>query len=126
MLPEAKGGADWLDADTLLLSSAYGEGMATTSGYARTVRLWRRGVDVNQAPIIFETAPDSMAASANVDRTGDSLRVWFVERLDFFNCHLWLGDETGARSKLDLPTGIWMEAHRDWLAVKLRTTWTAA
>ena len=24
----------WLDADTLLLSSAYGEGMATTSGYA--------------------------------------------------------------------------------------------
>ena len=42
-LPEAKGGVDWLDADTLLLSSAYGEGMATTSGYARTVRLWRRG-----------------------------------------------------------------------------------
>ena len=43
VLPEAKGGVDWLDADTLLLSSAYGEDMATTSGYARTVRLWRRG-----------------------------------------------------------------------------------
>ena len=38
--------------------------------------------------------------------------------------NLWLGDETGARSKLDLPTDIWMEAHRDWLAVKLRTAWT--
>jgi prolyl oligopeptidase len=36
-LPEAKGGAGWLDADTLLLSSAFGEGMATTSGYARTI-----------------------------------------------------------------------------------------
>ena len=45
-LPEAKGGAEWFDADTLLLSSAYGDDMATTSGYARTVRLWRRGTDV--------------------------------------------------------------------------------
>jgi prolyl oligopeptidase len=125
VLPEAKGGADWLDADTLLLSSAYGEDMATTSGYGRTVRLWRRGADVNQEQVIFETAPGNMAASANVDRTGDIPRVWFVERLDFFNCHLWLGDETGARSKLDLPTDIWMEAHRDWLVVKLRAAWTA-
>src|SRR6516165_10621615 len=32
-LAEAKGGAAWLDRDTLLLSSALGEGMATSSGY---------------------------------------------------------------------------------------------
>jgi prolyl oligopeptidase len=124
ILPEAKGGADWLDADTLLLSSAYGEGMATTSGYARTVRLWRRGTDVDQAPVIFETAPASMAAFASVDRTGDVPRIWFAERLDFFNTPLWLGDEAGVRSKLDLPTDIWMEAHRDWLVVKRRKAWT--
>ncbi len=55
-LPEAKGGAAWLDRDTLLLSSALGEGMATSSGYARTVRLWRRGTDPLAAPIIFEDA----------------------------------------------------------------------
>ena len=48
VLPEAKGGVDWLDADTLLLSSAFGEGMATTSGYARTVRRWRRGEPVER------------------------------------------------------------------------------
>src|SRR5205814_635310 len=35
-LAEAKSSVDWLDADTLLLSSAYGgERMTTTSGYAR-------------------------------------------------------------------------------------------
>ncbi len=60
-LPEAKGGAAWIDADTLLLSSAYGEDMATTSGYARTVRLWRRGTDVRQAPVLIETTPEHMA-----------------------------------------------------------------
>jgi prolyl oligopeptidase len=123
-LPEAKGGLQWLDADTLLLSSAYGEGMATTSGYARTVRLWRRGSDINQAPVIFESTPDSMGVFADVDRSGSSPRVWFIDRLDFFNYHLWLGDETGARLKLDLPTDVWMQAYRDWLVVKRRAAWT--
>jgi prolyl oligopeptidase len=124
VLPEAKGGAQWFDADTLLLSSAYGEGMATNSGYARTVRLWRRGTEIGQAPVIFETRPESMAAYCNIDRTGAQLRVWFVEQLDFFNYVLWLGDVTGARSKLDLPTDIWTQAHQDWLVVKRRAAWT--
>jgi prolyl oligopeptidase len=125
ILPEAKGGAVWLDADTLLLSSAFGEGMATTSGYARTIRLWRRGTDVGQAPVLFQTTPDSMAVFLDVDRTANAPRVWFVERLGFFDANLWLGDETGPTTKLDLPTDVWTEAHRDWLAVKLRTAWTA-
>ncbi len=124
ILPEAKSGAEWLDADTLLLSSALGAGMATTSGYARTVRLWRRGVDVDQAPVIFETTPDSMGAFIDVDRTAAEPRVWFIEKLGFFDVNLWLGDETGARTRLDLPTDIWTEAHQDWVVVKRRTAWT--
>ena len=128
-LPEAKGGAvkgaEWLDADTVLLSSAYGEGMTTTSGYARTVRLWRRGTDVNRAPVIFETATDNISAFSSIDRTGASLRVWFVEWLDFFNYRLWLGDESGAKTRLDLPTDIWAQAYQDWQVVKLRTAWSA-
>src|SRR6202041_3226957 len=59
-LPEAKGGASWLDRDTLLVSSALGAGMATRSGYARTVRLWRRGEAFEQARVIFETTFDRM------------------------------------------------------------------
>jgi prolyl oligopeptidase len=124
VLPEAKGSVGWLDADTLLLSSAFGEGMATTSGYARTIRLWRRGTDVGQAPVVFETAPDSMGIFTDVDRTVAIPRIWFVERLGFFDVSLWLGDKTGAKTRLDLPTDIWMQAHQDWLVVKLRTAWT--
>jgi prolyl oligopeptidase len=124
VLPEAKGSAGWLDADTLLLSSAFGEGMATTSGYGRTIRLWRRGTDVGQAPVVFETTPDSMGVFTDVDRTAAIPRIWFVERLGFFDVNLWLGDEAGARTRLDLPTDIWMEAHQDWLVVKRRTAWT--
>src|SRR6266481_5097547 len=126
IVPEAKSSAQWFDDDTLLLSSAYGEGMATTSGYARTVRLWRRGTDLSSARAIFETSADRMAAYCNVDRTGAVPRVWFIDRLDFFNFHAWLGDEAGARVKLELPTDIWLEAHQDWFVIKLRSPWTIA
>ena len=125
-LPEAKSGAEWFDADTLLLSSAYGEGMVTTSGYARTVRLWRRGEAVDRAPVIFEAPADHMAVYCGRDRTGRLPRMWFADRIDFFNLHVWLGDETGAKTKLDLPTDIWLEAQQDWLAVKLRSAWNVA
>jgi prolyl oligopeptidase len=123
-LPEAKSGADWLDDDTLLLSSALGEGMATTSGYARTVRLWRRGAPADQALVIFEVPRERMAAYGSLDDTGPSPRVWFIDRIDFFNLDIWLGDGSGAKLKLDLPTDIWLEAYADWFVVKLRSAWT--
>src|SRR6201997_1148220 len=82
-LPEAKGGSVWLDRNTLLLSSALGEGMATSSGYARTVRLWQRGTDPLAAPAIFHTAADRMAVWADVDREVEEERLLFIERIGF-------------------------------------------
>jgi prolyl oligopeptidase len=123
-LPEAKSGADWIDDDTVLLSSAHGEDMATASGYARTVRLWRRGTPVDQAPVIFEVPHDHMAAGCYVDETAAELRIWFVDIIDFFNVESWLGDSSGAKIKLDLPTDIKFQVHGDWMAVKLRSPWT--
>lgn len=125
-LPEAKSGATWVDPDTLLLSSAHGRGMATTAGYSRTVRLWRRGEPVERAAVVFETTPDRLWACCEVDRTGPLPRVSFVDYLDFFNSDVWLGTETGASVKLDLPSDIWLRVHRDWLVVKLRSAWSIA
>jgi prolyl oligopeptidase len=123
-LPEAKGGAAWLDRDTLFLSSAWGEGMATSSGYARTVRLWRRGTDPLSALVIFETTADHMGVWADVDREVEEERVWFVERLGFFDAVVSIGDRSGPKTRIDLPTDVWVQWHRGWLAVKRRTAWT--
>ena len=124
VLPEAKGWVGWLDKDTLLLSSAYGRELATKSGCPRTVRLWRRGVDVELAPVLLESAPESMMVSAQVDRTAHGERVWFIDRPAFFDAITWMGDRTGPKIKLDLPTDIWLDTHGDWLAVKRRSAWT--
>jgi prolyl oligopeptidase len=124
-LAEAKSGVAWLDRDTLLLLSVLGRGMATRSGYARTARLWRRGTDPLAAPVIFAAAEGSMLAWAGVDRDAAPERLWFVERLDFFNTAVWIGDRAGPRTRLDLPTDAWLHWHRGWLAVRARTAWTA-
>ena len=123
-LPEAKGGAEWLDRDALLLSSAWGEGMATSSGYARAVRLWPRGSDPLAAPVIFETDRDRMAVWADVDRESEDERVWFGERLGFFDQVVWIGDRTGPKTRIDVPTDASISWHRGWLAAKRRTPWT--
>src|SRR5208283_2106043 len=121
-LPEAKGGATWLDRDTLLLSSALGQGMATHSGYARTVRLWQRGTDPFSAPFIFETRPECMAVWADLDREAADERIEFVERIGFFDAIVRIGDRTGPG--IEVPTDASVTWHRGWLAAKRRTPWT--
>ncbi len=122
--PEAKGAAVWLDRDSMLLMSALGEGMATTSGYSRTVRLWHRGTDPALAPVIFEVSPDRMSAWAGCDhRTG---RIFFIAQLGFYDVEFWLGDRTGPATLVDIPTDAIAYWHDDWLAIRLRTPWTVA
>lgn len=124
VLPEAKGGVSWLDPDTLLLSSAWG-GDTTTSGYARTVRLWRRGTDVANAPVLFEVPRQSMSAGAGVDREHVSKLVWYAEQIGFFDVNLWVAVGEGANPvKLDVPTDVMVLTHYDWMAIKPRKAWT--
>ena len=124
-LPEAKGGIAWLDRDTLLLSSAFGAdgSMATASGYARTVRLWRRGEDPDEAEVLFEAAATDMSAWGHVDRSSTPPRLWFTSKPGFFDAAVWLGDRGGPRRRIDLPTDAVWDVHGDMLLVKPRTAW---
>ena len=119
-LPEAKGNADWVDRDTLLLSSA-GLG-ATASGYANTVRLWRRGEAPSEP--IFTAQPGSMMVFGDYERAAD--RFWFSEMTDFINHTSHIGDRTGPKQRLDLPTDAGFLHDRGWVAIRPRSPWTVA
>lgn len=125
-LPEAKSWPGWLDPDTLLLSTALGGGEGVTrSGYARRVRLWRRGTDALTAPVLLEVAKDCMSASASLDRTAKSERIRFTKSIGFFERERWIGGRDGPQTKLDLPAdAIWVEIYGDWFVLKLRSPWT--
>ncbi len=121
--PEAKAHADWVDADTLLLCSPYGEGLATRSGYARTAKVWRRGEPFEAAKIVFEGAAGDISVFAGLDRSVEPPRWVFGRRTSFFAYELWLGD-AGTRAKIDAPADADKDAHGDWLIVRLRSDWT--
>jgi prolyl oligopeptidase len=125
VLPEAKGSAEWLDPDRLLLSSALGPDMATSAGYARTVRLWRRGTGWQDAKVIFETTPERMSVWAGVDEEDPGRRLLLVERPDFINTEVWTAAGPDApRFRVDLPSDAWFTWQGDWLAVRRRSDWT--
>jgi prolyl oligopeptidase len=123
-LPEGKSYPAWLDPDTVLLASPLGEDMATRSGYARTVRLWRRGSDPMQAPVLFAAGPESMVVYGAPDRGVVPERIVFVERTGFFDAAIHIGDRGGPKTRLDLPTDAEAQWHRGSLAVRPRKPWT--
>lgn len=123
-LPEAKSSAAWLDRDTVLLSTALGEGNATHSGYPRRVRLWQRGTAPLEAPVLFGTAPESMGLWGAVDREGGAERIVFLEKTGFYDTIVHLGDRTGPTARLELPTDASFTWQAGWLAAKPRTPWT--
>ena len=123
-LPEAKGGASWLDRDTLLVSSALGAGMATRSGYARTVRLWRRGEDFEKAAILFETQFEKLSVDGSLDRTSTEKRLVFTDHHSFFEHDDRFGPDARALTRLEVPSDAWKSIHGDWLLVKPRSRWT--
>ena len=53
-LPEAKSSVDWVDANTVMVSTDFGPGSMTKSGYARIVREWKRGTPLADARTVYE------------------------------------------------------------------------
>ena len=124
--PEAKGELIWIDKDTVYLTTVSDEASATTSGYARTARLWRRGTPMQVAPIIFEIDKDHMAVSAGYESAKGFERGYLLDIIDFYNHDLYVQDDKTAKPKkvTDLPTSIVKSIHKQYLGLKLREDWT--
>jgi prolyl oligopeptidase len=124
VLPEAKGGAGWVDADTLMVATTLGgEGASTTSGYPRTVRLWRRDLPFEAAPVVFEGEASDVRVGGGVDRDPGFERTFFRRQITFEEgiSFVQVGDEPPRN--IDLPLDAAFEVERDWLLVRLKTDW---
>jgi prolyl oligopeptidase len=126
-LAEGKGSAYWVDADTLLVNSALGgEGFQTTSGYSRTVRLWRRGAAFDRAPIVFECDRNDMSASGWRTHAPAHQRTLFLRQIDFFTHHLFVANAAGEPRRLDIPPDAYTSVAAKWLILNLRSDWSVS
>ena len=65
-----------------------------------------------------------MSCSFTFDRTAPGERIWFRDRVGFFENERWLGDRGGPEKQLDLPKDAWLSFYGNRFALKTRTPWT--
>ena len=75
---KSKDGASWIDENTLLIYRDFGKGTLTTSGFAKTVRKWKRGTNIKNAETIFEIDSTNMKASAYVYNDGEVVHTILI------------------------------------------------
>jgi prolyl oligopeptidase len=85
-LPEAKQTIAWLDENRLLVATAAGP--ATTSGYAREVRLWQRGTDFKTAKLMLTAAETEMGAFPAAYGDAEGRRTVISQNLTFWTARV--------------------------------------
>lgn len=83
-LPESKGGAGWVDADTLGVYTDFGAGSMTRSGYPRQLKLWKRGAPLASAQLLLEGGIDEVGLWAWGERLGGRQHFMLERRTSFF------------------------------------------
>ncbi len=122
--PEAKGEIGWIDADTVYVSTDFGPGSMTSSGYPRIAKQWKRGTALSEAKTVYEGAETDISVGAYHDDTPGFERDFVYRGLTFCTNELYLRGKAGALTKFDLPDGAQKSAFREWLSVELRQPWT--
>ena len=125
-LPEVKCSVSWVDEDTVLLAAPLDPSGAdaTSSGYARVARLWRRGTDPAAAPVIFEGDDDDVAVGAGYDV--DTGRFVVSRSPDFHTSQEWFwrpgGDPVAEEPVLvPVPEDCRVGSSGRWLVLRPRT-----
>src|SRR5262249_55224269 len=98
-------------------------GNATTSGYPRTVRRWRRGTLFAEAETIFEGLADDVFVYVNVDHEAGFKRTFVVRHFSFYDSEKFIVDRDGALRRVGGPSGSIFDVRREWLTVRLRSPW---
>jgi prolyl oligopeptidase len=122
--PEAKGQIGWIDIDTVYVSTDFGPGSMTSSGYPRIAKEWKRGTPMSAAKTVYEGQESDISVGAYRDDTPGFERDFVYRGLTFYTNELYLRDKSGMLNKLDLPDGAQKGAFREWLSVELRQPWT--
>ncbi|MXY55625.1 MAG: S9 family peptidase [Gammaproteobacteria bacterium] len=124
-LPEAKQNVAWAGPDEIFVATDFGPGTMTDSGYARIVKLWRRGQPLGDAITVFEGETSDVSVGAYAELS-PGFEMQFVYRgRDFYNSDRYIRRD-GELVPLAIPTDAGYAVHRGWLYVTPRSDWVLA
>ncbi|NNK99049.1 MAG: S9 family peptidase [Xanthomonadales bacterium] len=122
-LPLAKGAASWIDADTVFVSTDFGAGSMTDSGYPRLVKRWQRGTPLADASLVYEADVSSVSAGAfvlhsagdDIEMVRDGKTFWTAQQYQLID---------GKKQLLELPLSATVNgAFQGRLIISLKEDW---
>ncbi|WP_372372312.1 MULTISPECIES: prolyl oligopeptidase family serine peptidase [Xanthomonas] len=122
--PEAKGALSWVDQDTVYVSTDFGAGSTTDSGYPRIVKQWKRGTALTAASMVYTGKQTDIRISAFHDATPGFERDIVVQGLGSRKDAWFLRGRDGTLTKVEAPDSATKQLHRQWLTLELREPWT--
>ncbi|MCY2962855.1 MAG: prolyl oligopeptidase family serine peptidase [Planctomycetota bacterium] len=122
VLPEAKTSIAWRDRDSVFVGTDLGAGSLTDSGYPRTVREWKRGTKVADAPLVFQGQAGDVSISGRRSQQKGFEQDWIWRTVTFWTSEVFLRRD-GKLIKIDKPDDAKVSSDRDLLFLELRTPW---
>lgn len=123
-LTEGKQSTAWVDENTILVGNDFGEGSMTTSGYARFIRLLKRGQDIADAETIFEIEPQDMGLFAFSEDRPEGHYSMIQHAPRFFAGNIWHVGEGAKLTRLPFPEDADYKGMFNGIALaQMRTNW---
>jgi prolyl oligopeptidase len=123
-IDESKGGASYFDENTLIVSSDFGKGTLTTSGYPRQVKLWKRGTLLKDAQLLYEGDTSDVSSSGYKMQDNDKAYLMISQGMTFYTnkSFVW---ENNKLIKLDIPEDCDISnLLNNQLILNLKSDWT--
>ena len=122
-LPEAKSDVSWVDQNTLLISTDFGEGSLTDSGYPKITKKWTRGTAIDKAETLYEGQQEDVWIGSFHDPHPGYERTFVYQGLTFYSNNLFLQTQKGL-VKIDKQESANASIWKDTLLLELREDWT--
>jgi prolyl oligopeptidase len=124
-IDEAKSAARFIDENTLIVATDFGEGTMTNSGYPKQVKLWKRGTPIKDAQLIYEgESTDAFTTAGYVLRDGLQSYTMVRRSLTTFSGQtlVWINNKI---IKLDIPDDSSLKSIlNNQLIIELKSDWT--
>jgi prolyl oligopeptidase len=103
-IPEAKSSISWLDEDTLIVGTDWGDDTLTESGYPYIMKLLKRGQTLAEATEIFRGKNTDVSAGAfSLNLDGDSKILMGYRSTSFFKSQYYWLQDNGQTKLLPIP-----------------------
>ena len=102
---EASTDAEWVDSDTILVTTNWGRGSLTASGRPKAVKIWSRGQDLRQAQLIYEgQTTDFSVTPRTFFSQGGKVSLFVARQMARGESQLFHVDESGKAMRITAPS----------------------